>query len=224
MQSFVQRWARLVGVLSLVAGAGAAQAALVSSVPVGLDAKVITFSAYDTAPPASVSGGLDVGTAEVGEVVTLTGEAASVVTSAARNFGTNGNWPVDGAYASLNDASGSLTFTFSRGLNFVGGLVNYLPSTDASTIISALDIDGNVILDVVFETASLDFTDGARFLGFSRSSADIYGLSLSSNFVSLDNLTFGTLSAAPEPQSLLLVLAALGALGWRQRRRRSTPR
>jgi hypothetical protein len=84
--------------------------------------------------------------------------------------------------------------------------------------------NGDILIDSGFETHSLDFTTGAEFRGFFRSTADIYALQLVGYHTSIDNLVFGTVAGVPEPQAATLVLAALAALGWQRRRARATRR
>lgn len=200
--------------------AGSAQAAVVSSLPPGLDTQTITFQPFDGVTSATTlpSGGVDIGLAETGESVILTADAQGpvILGAVSDSFGANGSWPVSGAYAGLNQNSGTLTIQFGRGLNFVGGLFNYLEAEGAG-VVTAFDQNGDILIDVGFETLSLDFTTGAEFRGFFRSTADIYSIQLSGYHIAVDNLVFGTVAGVPEPNAIVLVLAALAALGWQRR-------
>jgi hypothetical protein len=105
---------RLFTVLALVAGlgtVGAAQAAVVSALPGGLDTKTITFSPFDGVDTTTVlpSGGTDIGSTEVGEVVTVTADefvtSPIILGMVTDSFGSNGSWPVSGAYLGLDRKS-----------------------------------------------------------------------------------------------------------------------
>lgn len=209
--------------------AGPAAAGLVTSIPVGFDTKVVTFSAYDGQTGFSTwtdgDAAINVGASEagLGENVFLsfnndTGYALGAVP---QTFGGNGSWPGSlGAYAGMNRNDRAMTFTFDRDLDFVGGFMNFAIG-DSSTSIQALDINGNTIDGVSYDVA-LDFQDPTgvglgSFFGIQRTgSVAIRGLMISSNYASIDNLTFGTVqstgSGVPEPASTGLVLASLGAL------------
>ncbi len=202
---------------TLLAGAAAlpAAATVVSLVPAGIDVRVITFSDYNSINSASaLAPDLDVGSAEVGEQVLLNSNNAvteRILGQVAQDFGANGSWPGGGAFAGLNALSGYLSFTFSRGLNFVGGWFNYTPGGDSSTTLQALDINGDTI-----EGSELSFSgSNGQFAGFTSATAEIYGLQMLGNFVAVDNLTFGstpTDTGVPEPGLVLLVLTGLGLL------------
>ncbi len=210
--------------------AGPAAADLVTSVPVGYDTKVITFSGYQ-APEDAVfknwtdgDAAIDVGTAEagLGEKVLLSFTASSTgyaLGTPTQTFGGNGSWPGPmGAYAGMNKIDGGMMFMFERDLDFVGGFVN-VGDGDINSTVMALDADGNTIQELNFK---LDFQQPTglglgSFFGFERSGGTaIRGLMLLSNYASIDNLTFGTLQSTgtgvPEPGSTGLVLASLGAL------------
>lgn len=226
---FTRQWFTALAVVLGATTAGVAQAAVVTSLPVGLDTKTITFAPFDgvMATTTLPSGGTDIGSAEVGEVVMVSADefvTSDIILGAVTDsFGGNGSWPVSGAYLGLNQNSGTLTIRFDRGLNFVGGLFNYLESEGAGAI-TALDINGDILVDSGFETHSFGFTAGAEFRGFLRSTADIYALQLVGYHTSVDNLVFGTTAGVPEPQAATLVLAALAALGWQRRRARAARR
>lgn len=206
-------------------------ASVVNIVPLNIDAHVVTFSSYDlnttttTLVSDSLSTGIDVGTADAGEVVRLTSndaEVGRILGALASNFDSNGTWPTQGAYAGLNDNSGSLRFTFERGMDFVGGLFNYRVPNDSTTKLEVRDINGDAIETLILSSNPVGL---GQFLGFTSASAGIYSLTMSGNFIAVDNLTFGTARTGndvPEPGVLSLALASLGLLAFT--RKRTAPR
>lgn len=228
---------RLLGLLATLTATAAAQAVLVSAVPAGIAAKTITFSNYDgVTTTSSFNAPVDVGTAEIGQPVTLTFPGTDderILGAVNTSLGVNGSWPTSGGFAGLNTPAGTMTFMFDHGVQFVGGFLNFDPNAiDSSTTIAALDKDGNVLLVAGdgFQSYALEFgfndpsaTGLGQFFGFSVDSADIWGFALTNGKIVVDNLSFGSAGAAPEPQSLVLVLAALAALGTSRHRRQPLP-
>lgn len=206
-------------------------ASVVTALPVGIDAHLITFSDYNAVTAATVLAptGVDVGTSETGEAVVLNSNNADnprILGAVTQAFGGNGSWPTDGAFAGLNAVGGFLRFTFARDLDFVGGFFNHVPGGDSNTTLQALDSNGAVIesTDLVFDAGDANLTGYGQFWGFSSANTTIRSLQISGNFVSVDNLSFGTASigaGVPEPGALSLALTSLGLLAFT--RRRNTP-
>jgi hypothetical protein len=202
---------------AVVGAAIPVHAALVTALPPDIDARVIHFNGYDSFDSARVLAPVtDVGTAEVGERVDLafTNDSVThVLGPVAASFGRNGSWPADGGYAGLGQISGSMSFTFTRNLNFVGAYVNYDPALDGTTSITAYDEFDNVLESTVltFDFADAGGTGLGRYLGFERSAADIRSIVFSNARIAVDDLGFGTTrDATGMPAPATLLLAGLG--------------
>jgi hypothetical protein len=141
----------------------------------------------------------------------------------ALNCATRGNNP-DGLWIS-NDAGGSsspVSITFAAG--FAAGMTSlhldvagYAPTT-----LSAWDKDGNTIFSQAVSLTSGAYSDPGSYAGYTITSANgIGGFAFSgaaSGNTSIDNLNVLT-SAVPEPQTALLMLAGMLAVGAVKRRR-----
>jgi hypothetical protein len=220
------RFSLATGLSACAVFASLAHADPVTSVPVSIDQKVVTFSAYDGplyGSPRAIAP-TEVGQAETGVQVQLSFDddlALNVLGAVSTGFGSNGNWPVDGAFAGLGSASGYMSFTFGSAMNFAGALVNFDALSDLRITVSALNADGDAIQTIVFNDSANPNPPG--FYGFTSlgPTADIYGLLFSGGHISVDNLSFGLTQAGtgvPEPASTALVLASLGALVFARRR------
>lgn len=212
------------GVAGLPAGATS-----VTSVPGGIDVKIVQFTPYDDVTAAApFSGSVDVGTAETGEAVNLSFSrpgAERILGAVPIDLGSNGIWPARGGYAGLNAPSGDMTFRFTRGMNFVGGFLNLDPdSFDGDLTITAYNADDDVLEDLAigFRLGEPGVAGLGEFHGFLRSSADIWRITVSNKQAVLDDLSFGTLAAVvPAPRPVELIGAALLAatlLGMARRR------
>jgi hypothetical protein len=206
---------------------GQAQAGPVTSVPVSIDAKVVTFTPYNGTlynTPRLLDTVTEVGISETGVGVGMSFDddtRTHILGEVPTTFGSNGSWPVHGAFAGLGQVSGYMTFTFATGMNFAGGLVNFDSSSDLTISVSALDILGDVIDTIEFG----NLANPPGFYGFTSlgANADIFGLQFVGANIAVDNLTFGTTTTGtgiPEPASTALVLASLGALAFTRRRQR----
>jgi hypothetical protein len=211
--------------------AAPAFASLVTSVPVGVNTDVITFSPYDSVTSTMTAGidPFDVGLAQGLESVTLSfnnPDSQVILGAVPTSLGDNGTWPYNGAYAGLNAANGFMRFDFTRGLSFVGGFVNFTPGLEQDATITALDQNGSPIDGAEWDlSASASDPSGmglGGFYGISLDNPDIWGITFSNSFITVDNLTFSTdqSTAIPEPGSLALAALALGGLVFSTRRRR----
>jgi hypothetical protein len=140
------------------------------------------------------------------------------------SFGSNGNWtnglgPMAGLddNTDLNGVTDTMTFTFAKPVSAVGGFLNYAPGFSTPTTIAVYDSNFNLIepaFALTFTTSGADNT--GQFYGFQESSADISYFVLTDNYIGITNLT---VSAVPEPSTLLLAgTGLLGLLGYRRRR------
>jgi hypothetical protein len=143
-------------------------------------------------------------------------------------YGGNGYWSgLLGPMAGVNDSTDAygvtdtMSFSFASPVSAVGGFLNYLPGSQNATTIAVWD-GANLI-----ESANLTFltgggTDEGEFLGFSESTPDITGFTLTDNYIGITDLTVSGLSVVPETPSvsvIALAFAALAAFGWSSKRR-----
>lgn len=231
MRSVKHLFRSLVGAAAVLVAA-ASQATLVFSVPGGIAATTIDFSAYDGVTSAGPVATVNVGTVADPVMLSFSDPGASNILGAVtQGFGANGGWPVSGGYAGLITMPGSMSFEFEQGMNFAGGFINFDPNVDGGVFLEAFDEQDNLIEAVNLSTINggdWSATNGL-FIGFHQDDPVIRYLRLSSSdrtgAVGLDNLTFGAATGAvPEPTALALVLVALAGLGWQGRSARALRR
>lgn len=209
---------RLLSMAAALCLALPAQADPVNTVPGGLVTSVLSFSPYDAVNAAApVPAPIDVGLAEGLESVLLTfddPDPPRILGAVATALGGNGSWPYQGAFAGLNVANGVMTLSFARGMNFVGGMLNYDPNAyDGTPVFVAFGQNGAPLesIELSFNFGDAGATGQGAFLGFSRPDADIWGVRLENGKAVIDNLNFGV-AVIPEPGSWMLLLAGLGLL------------
>jgi hypothetical protein len=145
--------------------------------------------------------------------------------------GGNGTWGggktfagVDGAFGPSGDVV-SMTFSFARPVQGVGGVMNFDPtytfgdplSFPLPLYIAALGTDGGILEEHEVPVFTPEgFNDGA-FYGIGRDAADIAAFVISGPFAAVDDLQ---VAAVPEPSTYALLLAGLGVLAWQARRSR----
>lgn len=217
---------KTLGLLTLLALGGAAQAAAVQDHSGFGPSKVITFNAFDG---LITTGEVDVGTAEIGMEVKLTSGPFAEVGANNRDLGENGLWTgfgsgpvVEGRFlaSSFTGKRGELGFSFATGQSSVGAYLNQFRVEGVNNNLTLLAYDkyGNTLESFSFSIKTAwDSYDQGQFLGFTRASADIYGFGVAGNNIVLDNLTVA--APVPEPESYALLLAGLGVLGLLSRRR-----
>lgn len=219
--------------VALVA-ASPAQALLVDTDAGFADAMVITFDSYDGFVPAAPE---DVGTAEIGMPVLLSGSRDIEIGAVARDLGENGLWGArDGAPTPTGSGNfvatlfelprGELGFSLASPVAGIGAYMNQFQVagvTNSFTVL-AYDMDGNTLesYTVSIDTDAFGYNEG-RFVGIHREAADIWGFGIAGNNVSLDDLTLTT-TPVPEAGTLGMMASGLGLVGWLAARRRRTLR
>ena len=139
-------------------------------------------------------------------------------------LGNNGIWTNEKIFVGLNGQPDnlihSMRFMFLDGpINAVGGELNYtpnredLPTVYSNALISALDINGNVIEEYNLLTdAPISTPNGANeglFRGILRQSDDIYGFKLENSVMVIDDLTFSRINPIPIPPAIILFSSSL---------------
>lgn len=135
------------------------------------------------------------------------------------------------AYYGLMNQGETLTLSAGSAATFalhsldLAGLVGFLPGETLSIQISGVRADGSTV------TASQPFAllggqfasyGGSVFAGFNGlTSLHLSGVGGAyARYVGVDNIAI-TITPVPEPESLAMLLAGLGVLGWQLRRRRA---
>jgi hypothetical protein len=176
---------------------------------------------------------VDVGTAEIGWQVLLSGSRDIEIGAVARDLGDNGLWGArDGAptptgsgnfVASLFELPrGELGFSLSMPVAGIGGFMNQFQVAGVTNnfTVLAYDRDGNTLesYTVSIDTDADGYNEG-RFVGIHREFADIWGYGFAGNNLVLDELTLTT-TPVPEAGTLGMMAAGLGLVGWLSARRR----
>ncbi len=217
--------------LAALAACGAAAQASVITDPGDINSpvQVITFDGWSN---LTTTGPVNVG-AEIGLSVTFTSSPNARVGADQQALGFNGAW---GNRTGVSTPTGSgnfvasqfvatrgeFGFTFSQAVSSVGAYFNQLQATASaanSLTFLAYDLDGNTleVFNYRIETDPSSLNAG-QFVGFKRSTADIYGFGIANGTFVMDNLTFTT--PVPEPGTWALMAAGLGVLGAASLRRR----
>jgi len=171
---------------------------------------------------------------DLGNGISMTSSEFSTVGQNAFDLGQNGLWTTegnsnrDGNFVSTNftGALDGFTFTFSAAMQNVGIFVNQSQITGVNNSLQlvARNSSGDELerFTISIDTDADGYDEG-KFVGFARTSADIYSFSLmgigsdDGSFVA-DNLL---VSSVPEPESYAMLLVGLGAIGAVARRRRA---
>jgi hypothetical protein len=206
-----------------------AEAAQIQSASATFTGTLTDFNTFEGFILPQVDNGNSVTSLDLGNGISMTSSEFSTVGQNAFDLGQNGLWTTegnsnrDGNFVSTNftGALDGFTFTFSAAMQNVGIFVNQSQITGVNNSLQlvARNSSGD---ELERFTISID-TDADKFVGFARTSADIYSFSLmgigsdDGSFVA-DNLL---VSSVPEPESYAMLLVGLGAIGAVARRRRA---
>lgn len=212
--------------LATAAAAGSAAADTIAS-----DTNTITnpiavasFNGFD--------GLVSTGPVDVGDVpgqIIFSSVPVAVVGAFAQDLGDNGLWGARGTPDSglvqtptgsgnfLSSAfvggRGEVGFSFTMPVSSVGAFFNQFQTEGVanSMLLIAYDQAGNVLESFSYsvDTAWDGYNEG-KFLGFTRTSADIYGFGIADGTFVMDDLT---VAAVPEPGTWALMLAGLSVAG-----------
>ena len=191
---------------------------ITSSSQIGSPQTVVDFSQFAGPVPTIVTTTpIAVG---AGVTLTSTNPAGSYLGSGPYSFNDNGAWDASLTLAGVDvDLFGvdtyTMTFTFSKPVSAVGGLIDYasFPGSGFSDAVLMVFAANGSILETedisAYATAKkLVLGQGGLFFGISQPKADIAAFSLSNSAVAIRDLTFSGGSvpvAVPEPEAISLV-------------------
>jgi len=171
---------------------------------------LIDFDSYD--------GLLTTGPEALGHGITFHGDAGSELGAFIRDLGDNGAWGAGKVFAA-GGFNGELRFLFDTASRGAGAFVNHFATAGLpfAVVVTAYGIAGNVLetYTVPASTAFDSYNEGL-FIGITRAQADIRALSFKGTGVVLDDLH---VTAVPEPGTMAMLLAGVGAVGLLARRR-----
>lgn len=191
--------------------AGPAQAVLVNDASqlnggAGTTLAVIDFEAYDgllTSGPEALAPGL-----------VFTGDAGSELGAYARDLNDNGLWGVGNHFAASGFV-GELRFTFDNLVQGAGAFVNHFAAAGLpfALVVTAYGANHQIIETHTLSLATgWDSYNAGSFAGIQRATADMRALSFKGVGVVVDDFSYT--AAVPEPQSLAMMLAGLGFMGF----------
>jgi hypothetical protein len=196
--------------------------------------ELITFNGYDGLiySPLAYPSGLYLD--NDGDVL-FSSTANAVVGAFEQDLGGNGLWgarfdPTPTGDGNFLTATAPVLFNFGADgpQAQVGAFFNLYQAMEGSKTnsLTLTAYDQNMVALESFSytvNTSFDSYNEGKFLGFSRTSADIYNFGISAtpgSSIAMDNLGL-TAAPVPEPESIAMLLAGLVAVGAVARRRRS---
>ena len=193
--------------LALLAGQKV-DAAVVSSLPNGINVPMPAINYFGTGPQAMAPG------------ITWTAEYINSVFGYTGGYGfaANGFW--NGlTMMGTNNSFLSMAVTFDSPVSGVGGFVNYAPGTGLPQLSA---YNGEILLEsVVLTFLTGGGLNSGQFVGFLFSSPSITKFVLQGAYVGLANLRY-ELSPVPLPGALIFLISGLGgmsAFNWFRRRK-----
>jgi hypothetical protein len=200
--------------LTSVAVAGAAQAAIVTTLPGGT-ALVIPpdNSNINVAGPVAFTGATPGSWTSSG--LSLFGSSGSY------SFGSNGSWSGT-PMAGTNSPGFSMTFTFNAPISGFLGQINWAPENGPAATMQALSASGGVLETITFSTATSNILAPNGFWGFSRSAGDIKSIVLQNQYIGIRSITTVAASGGgviPEPSTWMLMILGFGLIAQQLRRR-----
>ncbi|NDY93145.1 PEP-CTERM sorting domain-containing protein [Ideonella livida] len=157
-------------------------------------------------------------------------EGAATVSFSGSNFGpdfsgvSNANWGnLYGFNVTANGSQwagapqGGITFSFSGGTHAFGGYFTGLQTSFSGTTQMVITFDDGQTQTL---NVPVNVNGGASYFGFTNTNTfqSVTLSNVSSDAWGVDNITFATAAAVPEPASLALMLAGLAAVGGTRRR------
>lgn len=215
---------KLIGAALLTAAASIVSLS-VQAAPVNSNAGFIIIEDFE-----SFDGLVTQGPVALGGGASVSSNIDSTIGAIAVDLGDNGTWGSGDNFAGIGDLSltpgsfnfdGSMSFTLSAGVNGVGAVFSIFQASGGSAdiLIEALAADSSVLesQSFVINFADPSFHNAGPFFGFSRNTADVFGLRVSGDGFVLDDLS---VQPIPVPATLPLLLSGLALLGFKTRRAR----
>ncbi len=175
----------------------------------------------------SFDGRVTQGPLALGGGASVSSDIDSTLGAIAVDLGENGTWGAGDHFAGIGDLSltpssfnfdGSMRFALGAGVNGVGAVFSIFQESGGSAdiLIEALAVDSSVLeaQSFVINFADPALLNAGQFFGFSRNTADVFGLRVSGDGFVLDDLS---VQPIPVPAALPLLLSGMVLLGFKAR-------